>query len=100
MTPGLAVATSAYPRPKRAIVPGARFSTSTSADVASSKASVRSAGSPRSSHTERLLRLTDWKYVDVPSSACGGPQDLVSSPRGGRSTLMTSAPRSPSIIVA
>ena len=49
---------------------------------------------------EALFRLTDWKYVDCPSAAKGGPHARVSSPVPGRSTLITVAPRSPSSIVA
>src|SRR5262245_2006445 len=43
-----------------------------------------------------LLRFTDMKYVDSPSTK--GGQLRVSSPLPGSSTLITSAPMSPSII--
>src|SRR5690349_11137230 len=42
----------------------------------------------------RLLRLTDMKYVDSPPANGGQPR--VSSPLPGSSTLITSAPMSPS----
>src|SRR2546423_884122 len=48
--------------------------------------------------TERLLRLMPRKYADS-FSANGGPHVRVSSPLPGGSTLITSAPMSPSIIV-
>ena len=79
---------------------GRKFSTITSAEPASSRARPRSCSSVRSSTTLCLLRLTDWKYVARPCASNGGPQLRVSSPVPGRSTLITSAPRSASIIVA
>src|SRR5207248_5344180 len=48
----------------------------------------------------RLLRFTASKYVARPASSNGGPHERVSSPVRGRSTLITSAPRSPRTIVA
>ena len=57
-------------------------------------------GRARSSTTLRLLRLTASKYVAWPWSSYGGPHVRVSSPIPGRSILVTSAPRSASIIVA
>ena len=61
-------------------------------------------GVRRSTRMDRLLRLTARKYaaVRVPAASSpthGGPQPRVASPSGG-STLMTSAPRSASTIVA
>ena len=47
--------------------------------------------------SERLLRLTPRKYAASPL-ANGGPQPRVSSPEPGGSTLITSAPMSPSIM--
>src|SRR6202795_5296003 len=44
---------------------------------------------------ERLLRLVDKKYADI-SPTNGGPHPRAWSPIPGRSTLITSAPRSPS----
>src|SRR5258708_4640429 len=55
------------------------------------------AGTARFSVIERLLRLAARKYADSPP-ANGGPQLRVSSPPEGGSTLMTSAPMSPSIM--
>ncbi len=52
--------------------------------------------------SDSLLRLAERKYVDSRASSGptnGGPHDRVSSPVG-RSTLITRAPRSPSIIAA
>jgi|GEM_PF-4930603 len=43
-----------------------------------------------------LLRFAQRKYALSPLAVKGGPQCRVSSPRSGRSILMTSAPRSPS----
>src|SRR4029450_13796041 len=54
--------------------------------------------------TDLLFRFAHRKYVDSRSpcagSTNGGPQPRVSSPPCGFSTLMTFAPRSPSIIAA
>ena len=50
-----------------------------------------------------LVAVRDRKYVDTGSSSGptnGGPQDRESSPPSGVSTLITRAPRSPSIIAA
>jgi hypothetical protein len=51
---------------------------------------------------DSLLRFVDRKYVDSRrasgSPTNGGPQPRVSSPLPGDSTLITRAPRSPSII--
>jgi hypothetical protein len=48
--------------------------------------------------SERLLRLMPRKYAASPATK-GGPQPRVSSPLSGGSTLITSAPMSPSIMV-
>src|SRR5688572_15730866 len=49
--------------------------------------------------SERLLRLIPRKYADSLPAAKGGPHVRVSSPAPGGSTLITSAPMSPSICV-
>src|SRR3954451_23350963 len=76
-----------------------RLCTTTSARRASSTATARSAPSARSRVTPSLLRLTHSKYADE-LAVHGGPQARVSSPTPGRSTLITVAPRSASVIVA
>ena len=85
--------------PYRANAPGRKFSTTISASSMSVCSSSISAGDLKSAASESLLRLVLRKYADSPSGANGGPQPRVSSPIPGRSTLMTSAPRSPKIIV-
>ena len=85
--------------PQLAMRPGRNDSIRMSARTPSLRASSRSSGSARSSTTERLLRFRLRKYVLSPSRH-GGPQARVSSPPPGRSTLITSAPRSPSSIDA
>ena len=62
------------------------------------EASSRPSAVCRSSATERLLRLKPMK-VGPALPAKGGPQKRVSSPTSGISSLMTSAPRSPSTMV-
>ena len=75
--------------PRSARYPGAKLSTSTSAVSTSSRRRSRSAGESRSSTTLRLPRLVT---TDPTYDRCG-------SPLGG-STFTTSAPWSPSIMVA
>src|SRR2546425_2304162 len=79
------------------MVPGRKFSTSTSLFTASLRTSASPSGALRLSATLRLLRFTAMKYVASPPT--NGGQRRVSSPLPGSSTLMTSAPISPSIIV-
>src|SRR6266850_2628204 len=90
--------TASYPKPSFSSTPGRKFSTSTSARSTSFQSTSCPPGDLRSSPMLRLLRLIDRKYVLIPLTN-GGPQSLVSSPRGGGSTLTTVAPMSPSIIV-
>src|SRR5919204_3177745 len=85
--------------PRRAAVPGRKFSITTSAPTQRSSTRASPSGCLRSIATLRLLRLTARKYAASPP-AYGGPQVRVSSPSPGRSTLTTSAPRSASTIVA
>src|SRR5918997_2521987 len=54
---------------------------------------------PRIQFLEFSLRLIERKYVDSPFTN-GGPQPRLSSPFPGRSTFITSAPASASIMVA
>src|SRR6478736_10162109 len=88
----------AYPRPRRAIAAGRMLVASTSADFASSSSSATPAADFRSMTTLRLLRLRPRNSGPRPCSPFG-PSVRVESPPGA-STLMTSAPRSPSICVA
>src|SRR5688572_15867673 len=80
------------------MVPGRKFSTNTSLVFASSRHVACPSAVWRSMATERLLRLKP-SSVGPASPANGGPQKRVSSPAPGISILMTSAPRSPRIIV-
>ena len=93
---GLAVCSASQPKPARARAPGRKFSTSTSARATSFHSTALPASSLRSSATERLLRFHSAKGCERPSTK--GGMRRASSP-SGRSTLMISAPRSPSIIV-
>src|SRR6476469_784514 len=91
------------PRPSRSSTPVRKFSTSTSARSTRPTRTALSASSLRSSAIDSLLRLVQRKYVDWRASGSptnGGPQPRVSSPLPGASTLITRAPRSPSIWVA
>ena len=96
---GLASRRVSYPRPHASRSPGRKFSTITSERAARRARIARPSSVSRSSTTDRLLRLTARKYT-ASSPANGGPQRRVSSPVPGRSTLITSAPRSARIIVA
>src|SRR5271165_3992416 len=82
-------------RPRRAIVPGRKFCTSTSAPAIKRRAAASAAGCFRSSASERLPRLEDTNIaVNSPSPAV---RRAMSPPNG--STLMTSAPWSASSMV-
>src|SRR3990172_3646788 len=78
--------------------PTLKFSTSTSLAAARRLTISLPSGALRFTVTLFLLRLMQRKYALSPP-AKGGPQWRVSSPAPGRSILITSAPRSPSIIV-
>src|SRR5258706_15821039 len=78
------------------MVPGRKFSRTTSLFFTRSVKIFRAAGALRFSVTLFLLRLTDMKYVA--SAPTKGGQLRVSSPFPGSSTLMTSAPMSARII--
>src|SRR6266511_2757917 len=80
-------------RPRRASVPGRKFSIKTSERSISCSSTASSSARLRSSEIPTLLRFTSRKYVLAPST--NGPNVRASSPRGG-STLITSAPRSAS----
>src|SRR5207249_1059764 len=85
-----------YPKPSLSIVPGRKFSSSTSLFFASLPRISRPSGALRFKVMLFLLRFTDMKYVDSPPT--NGGQLRVSSPLPGSSTLITSAPMSPSIM--
>src|SRR5437660_1487766 len=71
------------------MVPGRRFSTTTSARSASRRKTLFPSGAFRSSASERLLRLSRMKLDDSPSRK-GAVSRTLSPPRGF-STLTTSA---------
>src|SRR3954470_20045336 len=100
----LSSASTSVPNPSRARVPGRKFSSRTSARRSRAVSSALSSSALRSRVIDCLLRLAARKYVDSrsPAAGCtkGGPQPRVSSPLPGLSTLITRAPRSPSIIAA
>ncbi len=89
-------------RPKPSSAPGRKFSTSTSACSASARTIATSSASLRSSATERLLRDCTCHHTEVPSLSNrhwrSGSPPLPGSPGG--STLITSAPKSASVLAA
>ena len=97
---GLTARTSSYASPSRAITPGRKFSTTTSAPAASSRMRSRICGSRRSASALRLFRLnarnesiSPWLWpLRIPQKRIHSPPTF--------SILITSAPRSPSIWVA
>src|SRR6266480_423203 len=78
------------------MVPGRKFSRTTSLIFTRSVKILRAAGALRLRVTLFLLRFTDMKYVASPPTK--GGQLRVSSPLPGSSILTTSAPMSPSSI--
>ena len=86
--------------PQRAISPGRKLSTSTSARRASARASSRSPGSARSSATRALVAVQAEVVGRVLAPPRRAPASACRRRRPGRSTLTTSAPRSPSSMVA
>src|SRR6266508_7033467 len=93
---GLSFESAAYPKPRRSIVPGRKFSSRTSLFATSFRRMSWPSAALRLRVRLFLLRLTDMKYVASPPTK--GGQLRVSSPRPGSSILITSAPMSPSII--
>ena len=77
------------------MTPGRKFSTSTSASTTSLRSSSAPSGLPKFSVTVRLLRAMTFHHNPCPSRF--QPWVRAGSPLGC-STLMTSAPRSPSSI--
>ena len=90
-------------KPSRSRVPGRKFSTRTSARRSSSRNDAFAFRGLEVQH-DRLLVPVARKEVGglaaLGVSTNGGPQPRVSSPPSGFSTLMTRAPRSPSIMAA
>src|SRR5581483_10533597 len=80
--------------PRRSVAPGTKFSISTSARAARSRTSLAPSGRWRSTAIPRLLRFTAANTALMPPRPARPRQSRRSSPRPGRSTLMTSAPRS------
>src|SRR3990172_1749527 len=94
MSRGLSTRIRSQPKPRRSMVPGRKFSISTSARRISRRRMSCPSGAFRLSVRLFLPRLTAMKYVASPPAKGGQPR--VSSPLPGSSTLMTSAPMSAS----
>src|SRR6185295_3541171 len=97
MAPGLRAWTSSGPSPHFSIVPGRKFSSTTSADSHRRSAIAWPSDSRRLSVTERLLRAridhhSEWSLWRR------RPQSRIASPPGGASIFTTSAPKSPSSV--
>src|SRR3954465_8605296 len=95
--PGLTAWTSSGPRFHFSIVPGRKFSTTTSAVAHSSRARRWQSSVRRLSATERLPRAITDHHSEWPLCLCW-PHSRSASPFGGASTLMTSAPKSASSV--
>src|SRR3954470_7674585 len=95
MQPGLRSWTSSGPSPHFSIVPGRKFSSTTSAVAARSAAIRWPRASRRFSVTERLLRAR-IDHQRLWSLWRRRPQSRMASPSPGASILITSAPKSPS----
>ena len=80
------------------MAPGRKLWTTMSALAARRRAAIRPSSLLRSSPTDFLFRFTVRKTTLSPFQK--GAMARLSSPESGRSTLMTSAPRSPRIMVA
>src|ERR1700722_202368 len=80
--------------PSSSALPGRRLCTSMSAVATSASSSAMPVGDLRSIVTDFLLRLNSWEVIESPGRNAV-PMRRPSSPPSGRSTLMTSAPRSP-----
>src|SRR5919108_719838 len=89
MIPGRRLDNCAQSKPRSAITPGRKFSTTTSAVAISRRRAAFPDGRRRLRRTERLFRLKAAKYQLSPSTLAPCPRR--GSPPGG-STLSTSAP--------
>src|SRR5215212_9692419 len=92
--PGLISLRSPYPSPQRSIVPGRKFSTSTSAVSMSLLARSCPSPSRRFSVTDFLLRAI-MGHQRVCPALLWRPHTRIGSPLPGGSTFITSAPKSP-----
>ena len=90
---GLRARRTSGPSPSRSSVPGREFSTNTSASSSKLSNVAMSSASLMSSTTVRLLRLTSFHHSPSPSRGSRHAMLRRLSP-SGRSTLMTSAPKS------
>src|SRR3954468_9790754 len=95
--PGFTAWTSSGPSPHFSIVPGRKFSTTTSAVAHSSRARCWQSSVRRLRATERLPRAITDHHSEWPLCLCW-PHSRSASPFGGASTLMTSAPKSASSV--
>src|SRR5215469_10665836 len=95
---GEAARTASSPTPRRSATPGRKFCTKTSAPAARRSNACLPAVVFRSSTTDRLLRLLFRNDAVNPARRLLPAR--VASPPSGASTLITSAPWSPRIIVA
>ena len=91
---GLRFNKSSGARPSLSSVPGRKFSTRTCASSSSLRNSARSSSFLKSSAMLRLLRLTSFHHRPSPSRGSRQAIPRRESPVSGRSTLMTSAPKS------
>ena len=91
---GLMARSSSGPRPRRSRVPGRKFSTTTWASFTRSKNKALSSAFLKSSAMVRLLRLAIFHHRPTPSRGSFQAMLRKLSPVSGRSTLMTSAPKS------
>ena len=98
MISGWAFSTSSGPKPSAAIFAPRMLCTRMSARPISDQSAALCAASFKSSTTDRLLRLEPRKTGPMPGLRAG-PTCRTGSPAGD-STLMTSAPKSPSICAA
>src|SRR6266571_7464676 len=80
------------------MMPGRKFSQTTSACRTRSYRTSRPRSRDTSSAIDFLFRLMARKYADSPSGRNGGPIMRIGSPPSGSSILITSAPRSASSI--
>src|SRR5437899_266501 len=92
---GLTACSSAGPRFHRSSVPGRKFSTITSLTRPSSRTTSRPRGERTSSVTLRLFRFVTGN----PTPRLPGPS-IGDAPVAGSSTMITSAPKSPSSVAA
>ena len=91
---GLRAISTSGCKSRRSSVPGRKFSTNTFASSSRRKNSSRSSASFRSSAMLRLLRLTNFHHKPLPSRGSRHAMPRNESPVSGRSTLITSAPKS------